>query len=217
MKNSKISAVCFDMWGTLTEGGGQKQWDDLQEILGATHVDKKTFLKMGEESLLMHPWPLKDGIKNLAKKLKIKISENVVEKAYKNWWGYVQRSKPYLEVQEVLDKLEQYKIRKFIISNTDVEAFQFKIKTLGWEKYFEKFFLSAEIGVLKPHVKIFKTVQKYLSIPQRQTIMIDDSLYHGVLPARQFGWQALWVARGKKEKDEGRLENLSGIIEKLRK
>lgn len=230
MKN-KISAVCFDMWGTLTEGGGQKQWDDLQEILGAIHVDKKTFLKLGEENLLMHPWPLREGIRNLAARLELKIDNKTVEKSFKCWWNYVQRSKPYPEVESVLDKLKNLersretrtntKIRLFIISNTDVEAFNFKIKKLGWQKYFEKFFLSAEIGVLKPHVKIFETVQKYISLPKTQILMVDDSLHHGVHPARHFGWQALWVARGKqsasRRKDEARIEDLSGIIEKLRK
>ena len=40
MKNT--SAICFDMWGTLCEGGGQKQWDELQQILGADSIDKRT-------------------------------------------------------------------------------------------------------------------------------------------------------------------------------
>ena len=45
MKKTKINAICFDMWGTLCEGGGQKQWDDLQKIFGAASFDKKTFLR----------------------------------------------------------------------------------------------------------------------------------------------------------------------------
>lgn len=223
MKKIQISAICFDMWGTLCEGGGQKQWDDLQAILGANSVDKKTFLKLGEENLLMHPWPLRDGIKNLANKLtdikhhssSVILSEAkdlIIEKAYNIWWEYVQKSKPYPEVEAVLDKLEQLKIRKFIISNTDVEAFDFKIKTLGWNKYFEKFFLSAEIGTLKPNIKIFQAVQDYLQLPKKQILMVDDSLQHGVSPARSFGWKALWIAREKNSINVEKIQNLREIF-----
>lgn len=212
MRGSKISAICFDMWGTLCGGGGQTQWDDLQKILHVQSIDKKIFLKQGEESLLIHPWTLKEGMRDLAKKLDLKVTEKIIEKAFKSWWGYVQRAKPYPEVKDVLDKFKQLKIRKFIISNTDVEAFNFKIKTLGWNKYFEKFFLSGEIEVLKPDRKIFETVQDYLKIPKEQILMVDDSLPHGVYPARDFGWKALWAERGKEEKDKGRIESLKGVV-----
>ena len=80
-------------------------------------------------------------------------------------------------------------------------------------KIFQKFFLSPEIGVLKPNIKISETVQRYLQLPKPQILMVDDSLYHGVIPARQFGWQALWVARGKEGKYEARIENLKGVID----
>lgn len=226
MKKVKISAICFDMWGTLCEGGGQKQWDDLQGILGANSINKKIFLKLGEESLLMHRWPLRDGIKNLAKKVTDikhlsssvilnKVKDLIIEKAFKSWWSYVQKAKPYPEVEEVLKRLKSKNLRLFIISNTDVEAFDFKIKSLGWKKYFEKFFLSAKIGVLKPNNKIFQTVQNYLPLPKNQILMVDDSLHHGVYSARAFGWNALWLARGRNEKDLEKIEDLSGIIRKL--
>ena len=42
--------------------------------------------------------------------------------------------------------------------------------------------------------------------------MVDDSLQHGVYPAREFDWKALWVARGKKGEDERRIENLKGVL-----
>lgn len=215
MKYPKISAICFDMWGTLCEGGGQKQWDDLQTILGADSVGKKTFLKLGEGSLLMHPWPFRDGIENLAARLRLKIDNKIIKKAYKSWWRYVQKSKVYPEVQKALDCLEKLKIRKFIISNTDVEAFNFKIKTLGWNKYFEKFFLSAEIGILKPSIKIFQAVQDYLKLPKKQILMVDDSLRHGVLPADSFGWNALWVAREKNSINVEKIQNLREIFPKI--
>lgn len=212
MKNKNIKAICFDMWGTLCESGGAKQWDELQNILQAESIDKKIFVRQGEKNLLLYPGLLSDGIKNLANKIQRKMNNATLEKAYRTWQGHVLRSKPYPETINVLDKLKKMQIRLFIISNTDSESFYFKIKQFKLKKYFEKFFLSSEIGTLKPHEKIFQTVQDYLRLQKKQIIMIDDSLYHGVLSARKFGWQALWLARGKKGQDIGRIEDLNGIF-----
>jgi len=45
--------------------------------------------------------------------------------------------------------------------------------------------------------------------------MVDDSLNHGVIPARKFGWNALWVARGRKEKYTNKIDDLRGIFDFL--
>jgi len=203
------------MWGTLVEGGGQAQIDDLQRILGAQNIDGKKFLAQVEDSLLIHPWSLQEGVADLAKKLGLKTSQAAIKHGYRSWWGYVQKVKPFPETEAVLKKLTKIGLRKVVISNTDVPSFQFKIKKLGWQKFFEKFFLSAEIGLLKPHAKFFTTIEKYLKLPKKEILMVDDSLYHGVYPARVFGWKALWVARGKGGEDAERIENLRGILKFL--
>lgn len=100
-----------------------------------------------------------------------------------------------------------------IISNTDSFSMPFKIKSYGWDHFFEAYFLSTDYGVLKPHQKIFKAVEKHFGLPKEKILMVDDSLYHGVEPARKFGWQALWVARGRQGKDPAKIEDLRGIFE----
>ena len=203
------------MWGTLVEGGGQAQMDDLQSILGAKRIGKKKFLDQVEKSLLTHPWLLQDGVADLAQKLGLEVSQTVIQKGFKSWWGYIQRARSFKETQAVLTKLKKAKVRMVVISNTDLPAFEFKIKKLGWQKFFEKFFLSADFGVLKPHRKIFQAVEKYLQLPKEKILMVDDSLYHGVYPAREFGWQALWVARGREGDDTDKIEDLRGILKRL--
>ncbi len=215
MKQNKIQAVCFDMWGTLCEGGGGQEWIDLQKNLGGPKIEKKTFHRLGLKSLLLHPWPLKQGIRRLAHELKLKIKNETVEKAYRSWWKIVENSKPYPETIEALKKLKNMGLRLIIMSNTDSESFYFKIKEYNLKKYFEKFFISAEIGSLKHQSKMFSLAQDYLSLSKKQIMMVDDSLDHGIIPARQFGWQALWVARGRKDKDMFKIEDLRGIFDFL--
>ena len=215
MKQNKILAVCFDMWGTLFEGGGGKEWEDLQQNLRALDIEKKKFYRLGLKNLLLHPWPLREGIRHLANILNLNADHKTINKAYRSWWQIVEKSKPYPEVKEVLDKLEQLKIRKFIISNTDSQSFYYEIKKFDLKKYFERFFISSQIGSLKHEGKMFELAHDYLSFPKNQVLMVDDSLNHGVEPARQFGWQALWIARGRKEKYTNKIDDLRGIFDFL--
>lgn len=188
-----IKAICFDFWGTLVEVSGRKQINDLKQILGAGIIDDKSFLKQVELSLLTRPWPLKKGIKDLAEKLKITVDKSTIDKACQSWWSYVEKSKPFPESEDVLDKLNRRGIILIIISNTDREAFDYKIKTLGWKKYFKKFFLSCDLGVLKPNIKIFKEAERFLNIPKQNILMIDDSLPHGITPTKKLSWQTFWI------------------------
>ena len=105
MKQNKILAVCFDMWGTLFEGGGGKEWEDLQQNLRALDIEKKKFYRLGLKNLLLHPWPLREGIRHLANILNLNADHKTINKAYRSWWQIVEKSKPYPEVKEVLDRL----------------------------------------------------------------------------------------------------------------
>ena len=81
------------------------------------------------------------------------------------------------------------------------------------QKYFEKFFISSETGSLKHEGKMFELAQNYLSIPKEQILMIDDSLDHGVYPAKEFGWNAIWISRNndKRQKEEQRIQHLTEL------
>lgn len=211
----KVNSICFDMWGTLVRGGGRAQIEELKRILGGQNIDENTFLKEIEQSLLTQPWTLEESISNLSRQLGLKVNEGVVKKGYESWWGYIQRSRPFPETEEVLVKLKRKNKRMIIVSNTDLLSIQFKLKKLGWNKYFERLFISAEMGILKPDIRMFEAAERYLGTSKKEILMVDDSLYHGVLPARQFGWQALWVARGKQGSGLGKIEDLKGVLEFL--
>lgn len=215
MKSAKIKAVCFDMWGTLCEGGGGKEWTILQKILRANSIDIKVFKDAGIKSLLSHPWPTRQGIKDLANKLNLKTNSKMIEKGYKSWWGLVEKSKLYPETIPVLKRLKKLGVKLIIMSNSDTESVYYKLKEYNLNEYFEKIFISAKYGGLKHEGKMFNTAQIFLALPKEQILMIDDSFDHGVIPARNFGWKALWLARGKEGNDEFKIKNLEGIFEYL--
>lgn len=212
MKQAKIKAICFDMWGTLMKGGGAKLWEELQEILVAKNFLLKDFIRKGEEATMLHDYPLDRGLSLLALSLGRDIPNKIIKKAYRHWWSYVKIARPYNETEEVLKKLSKFEISLVVMSNTDLSSFNFVFAKFGFRKYFKKIFLSARLGILKPHKKMFQAVQDHLKLPKSVILMIDDSLQRGVYPAREFGWNAVWLARGKKDKDSGKIENLKEIF-----
>ncbi len=215
MKKPKIKAVCFDMWGTLMTGGGMKMWYDLQEIFSATNLEIREFITLGEKSVMIRPYTLKKGVTVFAHLINPKMTGSAINKAYNLWSFYLQKAIPYPETIGVLEKIHEMGVPLVIVSNTDMTAFNFVMKKFDIKKYFKKFFLSAQLGCLKPDLKIFRAAQDYLRLSKDQILMIDDSLLHGVLSAREFGWRALWVARGKPGIDPGKIENLDEIFNYL--
>ena len=154
-------------------------------------------------------------MEELGQKLGLKFDLKTVKKAADCWRDWARILKPFPETGGVLKELKEKKVRMVIISNTDSFSMPLKIKSYGWDHFFEDYFLSTDYGVLKPHPKIFKAVEKHFEVSRKEILMVDDSLFHGVEPARKFGWQALWVARDKGGKDPEKIENLEGILQKV--
>lgn len=210
-----MKAICFDMWGTLMTGGGMKMWYDLQEIFGKTNMELREFITLGEKSVMIRPYSLEKGVRVFATLVDPKISDSVVKKAYNLWSSYIQKAVPYLETIEVLEGIKKMGIPLIIVSNTDMTAFNFCMKKFDMQKYFKKLFLSAKLGCLKPDLKIFQAAQDYLGLPKNQVLMVDDSLAHGVIPARNFGWQAVWVSRDRPGSDFNKIQDLRGVLNYL--
>lgn len=76
--------------------------------------------------------------------------------------------------QQVLDYLHG-KYRMAIITNGFREVQIDKIEQSGMSKFFEKIFISEEIGAQKPNKLIFEHALKSMNAPKKSTLMIGDS------------------------------------------
>ncbi len=210
-----IRLVCFDMWGTLCHGGGRQQITAVQTALGADKIPYPKFLHQLEISLMTHPWPLKKGFTDLLAKLNLPLKGRAVGQAEAVWKTYVRSVPPYPETDAVLHQLKQTGLKLALVSNTDLTSIKIKLPQLGWDKYFDKLFVSANIGVLKPDKKIFQAVEDYFRLEKNQVLYVDDSRFHGVEPAQKFGWQALWLNRQAKKSEKNYINNLTKIFKRL--
>jgi putative hydrolase of the HAD superfamily len=91
----------------------------------------------------------------------------------------------------VLDYLH-HKYRMAIITNGFREVQVDKLSQSGLQKYFDKLFISEEVGAQKPHKLIFEHAVKSMNAPKRKSLMIGDSWEADIAGAMQFGMDQVY-------------------------
>jgi YjjG family noncanonical pyrimidine nucleotidase len=91
----------------------------------------------------------------------------------------------------VLDQLH-HKYRMSIITNGFKEVQVDKLIQSGLKMYFDKIFISEEIGAQKPHRKIFEHAVKSMNAPKKRSLMIGDSWEADILGAKAFGMDQVY-------------------------
>ena len=91
----------------------------------------------------------------------------------------------------VLDYLH-HKYKMAIITNGFREVQSDKLIQSGLEKYFDKLFISEEVGAQKPHRKIFEHAVKSMNAPKSKSLMIGDSWDADIVGAMQFGMDQVY-------------------------
>ena len=91
----------------------------------------------------------------------------------------------------VLDYLH-HKYRMAIITNGFREVQVDKLDQSGLTKYFDKMFISEEVGAQKPHRLIFEHAVKSMNAPKKKSLMIGDSWDADIVGAMQFGMDQVY-------------------------
>jgi len=91
----------------------------------------------------------------------------------------------------VLDYLH-HKYRMAIITNGFREVQVDKLSQSGLQKYFDKLFISEDVGAQKPHKLIFEHAIKSMNAPKRKSLMIGDSWEADIVGAMQFGMDQVY-------------------------
>ena len=100
----------------------------------------------------------------------------------------------YPETHNCLEKLSQkYKIG--IIAN-QVLGTKDRLAKMGILKYIDLIVASAEVGVSKPDLEIFKIASDRAMCKPEQAVMIGDRLDNDIAPAKQLGMKTVWIRQG---------------------
>ena len=113
--------------------------------------------------------------------------EAVFKELYEEFaWGKTWKKE--IGVDEVLETLNSRGYRLILISNAD-SRFRQVLSELNLLHWFEKLFISAEIGMEKPDRRLFDEAESQLALPGHSILHIGDSVLHDGEGAKAAGWQ----------------------------
>ena len=121
----------------------------------------------------------------------------------------------YPEAEDCLRRLsKKYKIG--IIANQSFGSKE-RLEKIGLLKYIDLVTSSAEEGVAKPDLRIFKIALKNANCKAENAVMIGDRLDNDIVPANKIGMTTVWIRQGfgGKSKITSALESPDYEIEKL--
>lgn len=83
-----------------------------------------------------------------------------------------------------------------LISNAgDAADVQALIDKTGLRPYFDRIWISANVGVRKPHPRIFEIAMDSLHCSPKEALMIGDTLNADILGAANVGMSSIWITR----------------------
>jgi len=96
--------------------------------------------------------------------------------------------------REIVEALVAKGKKVAVLSNADAR-FRQVFTELGMTEFFTEMFISGEIGVEKPDLRIFRHVETSTGVAPGKILHLGDSVIHDVQGAEAAGWQAAHVTR----------------------
>lgn len=79
-----------------------------------------------------------------------------------------------------------------LITNGFAETQWLKIKQFNFEELVSQIVISEEVGVMKPHPKIFDYSTELIGVNRSEILYVGDSLTSDVIGAKKAGWKVAW-------------------------
>lgn len=90
-----------------------------------------------------------------------------------------------------------------IVTNGFLETQQLKIEKMGLEQYTDLFIITEEIGVMKPHPKVFDVATARAGVDPGQILYVGDSYSSDIIGGKNAGWRTAWFTAFVAEIEDG--------------
>ena len=157
-------------------------------------ISKEALILSGKENTLLAPDIDKETLKSVSKK-----KAELEKKIYKKYAKQFLNIKPYKEVKEVFDFLNEKKIPIAIFSDFPVEN---KLKALGIDDKINYVFSSKDAGFLKPDIRCFEYLYENSPLSKfkkSEVLYIGDSYSKDCVGAFNFGFSSILLSKKHKE------------------
>ena len=196
MKN--IKAIVFDAYGTLFDVNSAAEkckdkigdkWEGFAYFWRTTQLEytwlrslmkrHKDFWQVTEDSLdkSMKTFSIDSSMKNELLDLYKKLSS-------------------YSEVKGVLNSLKEKKYKLAILSNGTPTLLNKLVKSNNLENIFDDLFSIEEVGIYKPHSKVYDMPIKKYQIKVDEIVFLSANTWD-VSGGGNYGYNAIWVNRNK--------------------
>ncbi|MBS3140098.1 HAD family hydrolase [Candidatus Woesearchaeota archaeon] len=209
-----VQAILFDFWGTLAEAGEWSPLKQARNILEIRMPFSEYVLKLERVLMTQKFDSLSEAFKAVCAEFAIKPEAWKIEKLIGMWNKSWMLAKPYDETIEVLEALKK-EFTLVLISNTDNISLPKVLDKFNLEKYFEKKFLSFELGLIKTDKKFLELILKKLNLTPEDCLLVGDSLESDIAAAEAAGIKAALVDRKNTREYANKIKNLKELKELL--
>jgi 2-haloalkanoic acid dehalogenase type II len=125
------------------------------------------------------------------------ISPQLLRRALDDFYATTQA---HWQVEEdthpTLTSLLEKGYRLGLISNaSDALDVHTLVDKAALRNYFEQILISAEVGIRKPHPRIFQLALDFFGVKPAEAVMVGDTLGADILGANQIGMRSIWITR----------------------
>ena len=165
--------------------------EPTEGVLARYHVINKQHWEMLERGELTRDQVLEGRFRVLFAELEHPVNPVAVTRAYEGNLGIGHYFLP--GAQEAVEGLSQ-KYRLFLASNGTASVQHSRLTSAGLYPYFEKVFVSQEIGCNKPSKEYFdRCFSQIPGFDAGKAIMVGDSLTSDILGGIQAGMKTCWI------------------------
>lgn len=207
-----VRAVLLDAFGTLIHP--EPGWEELrQECLAIVHgtwtgqaVPLKLFLDSYERARAAQHALVSDGLRefDFAERFANAMLGCGVPRDEALAWGPVAHERyhrfqqalihPYDQPAPVLAKLKEAGYRVALVSNyAHAGVLREALQRFGLLDHFDALVVSADVGYLKPHPRIFEAALATLGVSAEEAVMVGNDLECDVEGAKKAGVRAVWT------------------------
>ena len=218
MKN--IKAIIFDAYGTLFDVNSAAE--KCKDKIG----DKwEGFANYWRTTQLEYTW-----LRSLMKRHKDfwQVTEDSLDKSMKAYeidssmrnelLDLYKILSPFKEVPDVLKSLKEKNFKLAILSNGTPALLEQLVKSNNLENLFDDIFSIEEVGIYKPHYKVYDIPIKKYQIKKNEVTFLSANTWD-VSGGGNYGFNSIWVNRNKNifdnldYKPQNEIENLKKLID----
>lgn len=122
------------------------------------------------------------------------------------------KTKLFDGAHEILEYLNQY-YTLHVITNGFMEVQYKKLEKADLRKYFDKIFISEEVGAKKPQPEIFRYAITSVNAKKGESLMIGDDLNVDIIGAKSFGIDQVYFNPDRINHDEKISYEITKLIE----